>query len=83
MDDRMLTWLGGAARECRETAGLRRIQIASQAGLDTDVTIRRFEEGKTWPRKLDHILAVYADSCSIRDARDIWQKALDNWRKND
>lgn len=91
-DDQMVKWLGEAARDCREAAGLRRIQIASQAGLHTDVTVKRFEEGRTWPRNIDQLLATYAETCSALendecwvkgDPRNIWQRALDNWRAND
>lgn len=78
-EDRMLAHLAEAARAAREAKGRLQVHIAASVGVN-QVTILRFEQGKTWPRNPDRIIAAYADDLDI-DPREIWDDALTRWRR--
>lgn len=54
-------------------------QVAAIAGVGWR-TVRRFEEGKHWPQRLDQILSAYAYLAGLEDPRQLWQQALDDWQ---
>jgi transcriptional regulator with XRE-family HTH domain len=70
----MAARLGAAAREARQAAGLRQIDIAVVAGVD-ETTIGRFERGQRWAWNTDDIVAAYANELRITPD-DVWRLAL-------
>lgn len=76
--DSMLGYLGAVARDARVARGRHQVQIAAEIGVDQG-TVRRFEQGKHWPRDPDAMVAAYARDLEI-DARDIWGAAVERWR---
>lgn len=79
--DTMIFWLATAARYLRERGNRKQIEVAARLGLDQS-TIYRFEQGKTWPRNTDEVVAAYADELEIPDARDIWALGQKWWVEN-
>lgn len=77
-EDTMLYWLAQTAKELREQAGRKQVHIAAAMSTDQS-TIYRFEQGRTWPRRTDALIAAYADDLDIEDPRDIWNHALQLW----
>jgi transcriptional regulator with XRE-family HTH domain len=77
--DSMLPYLGAAARDARKSRGRHQGHIAAEIGVDQG-TIRRFEQGKHWPRDPDAMIAAYARDLEI-DPRDLWEEATRRWRK--
>lgn len=75
----MVQHLGRVAREARERAGLRQIDIATAAGVSHG-TISNFEIGAFWPRRLDDIIDAYAAETGV-DAREMWRSALERWEQ--
>jgi hypothetical protein len=76
----MLYWLANTARQLREDKDRKQVHIA--AALSTDQSsIYRFEQGKTWTRDPDRLVAAYADDLDIEDPREIWELALRRWRE--
>lgn len=73
----LLDHLGRACRQARIDAGLRQIDIATEAGT-THATISRFEAGKRWPLDPERLVDAYARECAARP-RDLWHQAVDNW----
>lgn len=74
----MVHWLGQSARDARERSGRMQVHVAASLGVN-QVTISRFEQGRSWPRDPDLLLAAYADDLDI-DPREIWEAALALWR---
>lgn len=73
----MLTYLGAAARDARIRGRRLQVHIAAELGVDQG-TIRKFEQGKHWPRNPDAMVAAYARDLDI-DPLDIWKDALKRW----
>lgn len=78
---KLLYWLGQAARSVRETAGVSRAEIAVAVKRDQSA-VERFENGQTMPQQLERVLAAYAAACNLDDPRDILQAALHLWYKH-
>lgn len=74
MHREMLPCLGHAAKEIREAAGVRPIQVAVHVERDTKAVLS-FEQGRAWPRKLDSFLALYAERVGVEPA-EIWKRAM-------
>lgn len=75
---RLSFWLGQAAREVREEAGVRPEEIALAVGKGKEM-IDRFERGHTRPQDLEELLVVYAKLTGLDDPRDIPVRALRMW----
>lgn len=77
----MCYWLARTARETRESVDppVKTSTLAVLAGVDAS-TISRFEAAKTWPQKIDRVVAAYAAMCGIEDGRELWARALKDWR---
>lgn len=72
-------FLGGAAKNMREAAGLRPRHIAAEIDVDPS-TIYRFEtEQETWPSNADRIVTAYAACLGVHPSR-IWAEALRLWQ---
>lgn len=81
--DTMIYWLARAARELREGAEPPRKQVHVAAALSIDQsTVYRFEQGESWPRQTDAVVAAYAEDLDIDDAREIWELALRMWKEH-
>jgi hypothetical protein len=76
--DSILQHLGAAARDARVAGGRLQVHVAAQLSVDQG-TIRKFEQGKHWPRDPDAMVAAYARDLDM-DPRDIWDEALRRWR---
>lgn len=65
----------------RERSYTSRVRIADLAGVG-EVSVKRFEEGKTFPdTNLDHYAAAYAyDSDDVNDGRDLMSLAVMWWK---
>lgn len=71
----MTFWLGLAAREARDQAGLIRSEIAGPARV-SDSAIRGFETGRSAPRELDAVVNAYVELAGLRDWRELYERAL-------
>jgi transcriptional regulator with XRE-family HTH domain len=69
----MLQELGRVARETREAAGVRQIEIASAAGV-TEPVISNLERGIRFPEKLEKVVDGYEDRCRLKRG-DLWRAA--------
>lgn len=78
-EQQFLSWLALAAKQTRESARASTLQVAILADLQSDATIKRFEQGKHMPVDLDTMLAAYARASNVKDARSIMELALDLW----
>lgn len=74
----MLLHLSTAAREARERAGLRQIDIATTAGV-AHSTVSYFETARGWPMDADQLIAAYAEETGVAE-REIWRRAMKGWR---
>lgn len=73
-------YLGAAAKNLRESQGLRARHIAAEIDVDPS-TIYRFEaEHETWPSNPDRLIAAYARRLGISPAM-IWGEALRLWQE--
>jgi transcriptional regulator with XRE-family HTH domain len=79
-DQGMSYHLGRAARGLREQRGLTLMDIATRAGVSESV-VSAFESGKGWRRRTDEIVAAYALELGVQPD-DVWQGALDAWRRS-
>lgn len=77
----MIHWLAQAARQLREEAGRKQVHIAATMSIDQS-TIYRFEQGNTWPKRADLVVAAYAEDLDISDPREIWELAMRLWREH-
>lgn len=75
----MLDHLAATARDARQHAGLRQIDIATTAGVG-HVTVSRFERGETWTEDPDGLVQAYATELGV-DPRVLWGRALRAWRE--
>ena len=69
----MLKELGRVAREVREEAELRQVDIATPAGVDHAV-ISNFEIGIRFPERLDPVIDAYEEECGLSPG-DLWRRA--------
>lgn len=76
----MAYWLGRAARDLREREGATMLDIATRAGVSESV-VSRFEAGAGWRRRTDEIVAAYAHELDVTP-QDVWEAALDAWRRS-
>jgi len=74
-------WLAFTCKLARENAGTAVAAVSAASGKDQS-TIHRFEKEATWSRDPDGMLAAYAKTCGIEDARELWQVALNLWRNH-
>lgn len=79
-EERMVVWLGLAARDYRQSAGAVRSQVAGAVAADQS-TVQRFEDGHGWPTKvgIDEMLDAYVRTCGLGSTREIWRRALALW----
>jgi hypothetical protein len=77
----LLDHLGRACRQARLDAGLRQIDIATEAGT-SHASISRFESGKRWPLDPERHVEAYAHECGLRP-QDLWRDALEKWYSED
>jgi transcriptional regulator with XRE-family HTH domain len=59
------------------STGVRQIDIATIAGV-THSAVSRFENGQSWPRNPDAMIAAYAVETSTWPI-DLWTKAIALW----
>lgn len=78
---RFLFWLSQAAKDLRENGGINVETVAGLYGV-RGRTIERFEVAESWPGDPDRLMAAYARAVGLADPRDIYQRALDQWRDN-
>lgn len=76
--DRMAFWVGQVARRYRESAGVKRSQIAGAMAIDQS-TVTRFETSGRFSSNIDEILLTYAELTGVEDPRDIWAAAVASW----
>lgn len=69
----MLQQLGRVAREAREDAGLRQIDIATAAGV-VHAVISNLERGFRYPERLDEVVDAYEKECGL-PVGEIWRRA--------
>lgn len=69
----MLEQLGRVAREAREEAGLKQLDIATAAGV-SHVVISNLERGARYPERLDEVVGAYEEECGLRRG-DLWRTA--------
>lgn len=79
----MAHWLGRRCRQLREDKGVKTSEIVQwingrNGQLDVS-SLSNFETGKTWPQKLDAIVAAYAVTCGVEDGRKLWRAALKDY----
>jgi hypothetical protein len=78
-------WLGAAAKQMREHAGVERDEIVALIShgklMAAYARVERFEKAENWPRDVDQLVAAYAQAIRLDDPRDIYQHALDLWNK--
>jgi phenylpropionate dioxygenase-like ring-hydroxylating dioxygenase large terminal subunit len=81
--DRFVYWLAVAARQVREHAGIRVDAIVNIIDpghvIAAHAKIDRFEKNENTPRDLEAVIAAYAQAVGVKDARDIYQRAMDLW----
>src|SRR4051812_27453181 len=78
--DTMRFWIAQAARQLREEAHRKPVNIAGTLSRDQS-SIYRFEQGDTWPNDTDRVIAAYCVEVGITDPREIWDLALRLWRE--
>lgn len=76
----MRYWIAQAARQLREEARRKPVNIAGTLSRDQS-SIYRFEQGETWPNDTDRVIAAYAVEVGIGDPREIWALALKLWHE--
>lgn len=76
-----LYWLGVAAREMREQAGVSMVAVAAALGMNTTKGVERFERAEHFPNSLEWTLAAYGQELGI-DSREIVARALELWYDN-
>lgn len=76
----MLEHIGPAARDARERAGLKQIDIATAARV-SHVAVSRFERAESWPRHPDALVEAYAAELGVEPI-ELWQAALERWRSS-
>ena len=69
------------AREAREAAGLRQIDIAVAAGVSHAV-VSNLERAVRWPRDPDQIVAAYETECGL-ERDELWRRAVAGLPQND
>lgn len=74
-------WLAHTVCEAREKAGIHKSEVAGLLAVDQS-TVTRFEDGSTWPKRIDQYLAAYAKLLDVEDARDFYADALSHWHKD-
>jgi len=70
------TMIGALARGCqaaRIARGLSPAAIAAMAGVSEGV-VRRFERGRTWPKKIEAVVDAYARAIG-KPAWELWGEA--------
>jgi transcriptional regulator with XRE-family HTH domain len=78
----MSFWLAQAARQIREAADVKQVEIAARMGRTDQSTVYRFEEGNRYSRDLDLMIAAYAEECGVGDPRGIWALAHELWMEH-
>jgi lambda repressor-like predicted transcriptional regulator len=73
----MIAALAHNCRAARTSKGVSLAGIADDAGVSESV-IKTFEEGKTWPKKVEQIVDAYAQVVGT-EAWKIWDGAAGNW----
>ncbi len=71
----MAARLGQECRQRRRDAGLRQIDISTEAGV-AEATISHFEAGRWWLRDTDRIVDAYAELLDTTPEA-IWRSAID------
>jgi transcriptional regulator with XRE-family HTH domain len=71
-------WLATLIDTTREAADIPRRHVAERLNVDY-ATVRRFEEGHTWPKEVDQYLAAYAELFDVGDPRYFYAWALELW----
>lgn len=77
----MLPWVAQVATDRRLALGKRQVHVAAMADVDQS-TIDRFERCMAWPRKLDQVIAAYAEILGVTQ-QDLWAEAVERWRDAD
>lgn len=70
----MIFGLAVICRSTRESADISVASIAAKADVSAS-TIHKFEQGKTWPRRIEAVVHAYAVT-SGEDARELWKEAV-------
>jgi hypothetical protein len=76
----LLPHLAHVVYACRLAAGATVLDVAHRAGVDAS-TVYRFERARAWPRDPDTLLCAYAAE-NDDDPTDLWQQAIDAWRRS-
>jgi hypothetical protein len=76
-----LYWLGQVASEARRRRANITPEFLSPLIGVNNTTLRRFEQGQTWPRNIDMILQAYAELGGYRDARELMLEAATRYAK--
>lgn len=71
----MLQVLGRVAREAREEAGLKQIDIATTARV-SHVVISNLERGFRYPERLDEVISAYEEECGLETGA-LWKRAAE------
>lgn len=80
---RMTTyWILGALKHTRERHGITPRQMGTILEVDSR-TIKRHENGETPNVNVDERVAAYAYAAGLDSAREIWEEALEDWRRAD
>lgn len=80
-EEKLQTWIGLACKQVRERARVEPMQVALLANVKSDATIKRFEQGKHARVDLETTVAAYALTANVKDARSIFELALDLWHE--
>lgn len=72
-------WLATLIDTTRRAEDISRRHVAEYLDVDY-ATIRRFEQGHTWPKQIDQYLAAYAEMFGVGDPRHFYDWAFDLWR---
>jgi transcriptional regulator with XRE-family HTH domain len=77
----MSYWLAHVLREAREQRHISRLKAATLLGIDPS-TLVRLEKGSSYPAEIDRYVAGYAKILDIKDGRELWEMALEKWRRD-
>ena len=79
MTDRMLAYIGRAARNARRERKVKLVRIG--AAIDkSEASMSRFERGQLW-RELDAVVATYAAELGL-EPEELWADALELWNRD-